>query len=510
MAVIAPTGQLKILSGVPLDDTYTDTILFTSAGAQTAYFNGKSKFTLPAISYQRVNSQIAEPRKAGTVRVNIEADNLYDCNYVMFQNTSFGTKWFYAFIKQVNYINEHNSEIVYEIDAFQTWRLSCKIGECFVEREHSPTDEYFENLVPEPLSVNYYDCIKEQINKDAYGSRFLTIVSTENIDNLFDEPGVKDGIYSGCYYKSVPLDQYSQVNAIIKSAEDKSKSDAIVGVFIGCLQVNDGMTTEGEPFVSEIPTRNLEFKGYTAKHKKLASYPFRFIRIRTVLGQSVDLYPQLINVDGNLTGVLYNCNSTLPQMALVPNYNNRWPDWEKAVIFDEIVQCGWKSDVFANWLGQSFSANVVGSAITGAVAGSALPGFGTAAGAIAGAAIGIMKTTANQAGAGLSNYVKPDVEHGNPMTSSIAYSTNSIGFELLEYAPNAECAKQIDDFFTMYGYAMNKVKIPNETQPSPYNSKFNYVKTNGVKITGSIPVDAMETIKSIYDGGVRLWHGDIT
>lgn len=48
--------------------------------------------------------------------VGINAENLYDCNYIMFQNASFGTKWFYAFITSVAYENNETSRITMEID----------------------------------------------------------------------------------------------------------------------------------------------------------------------------------------------------------------------------------------------------------------------------------------------------------------------------------------------------------------------------------------------------------
>ena len=69
-----------------------------------------------------------------------------------------------------------------------------------------------------------------------------------------------------------------------------------------------------------------------------------------------------------------------------------------------------------------------------------------------------------------------------------------------------DIAKSVDDFFTMYGYQTNKVKIPN-TYSRPY---FNYVQTNGVNIVGAIPNDDMERLKRVYDEGVTLWNPNAT
>ena len=61
-----------------------------------------------------------------------------------------------------------------------------------------------------------------------------------------------------------------------------------------------------------------------------------------------------------------------------------------------------------------------------------------------------------------------------------------------------------DNFFTRYGYATKKLKIPNRSS----RPHWNYVKTVNCTITGSIPTDAARNICSIYDNGITFWkHG---
>lgn len=90
------------------------------------------------------------------MRVGLSADACYDCNYLMFQNSGFGSKWFYAFITSVEYVNNAVTEISFEIDVMQTWFFNYSVGECFIEREHSASDEIGENLVPETVNVGEY------------------------------------------------------------------------------------------------------------------------------------------------------------------------------------------------------------------------------------------------------------------------------------------------------------------------------------------------------------------
>ena len=64
-------------------------------------------------------------------------------------------------------------------------------------------------------------------------------------------------------------------------------------------------------------------------------------------------------------------------------------------------------------------------------------------------------------------------------------------------------AKMIDDFFTRYGYAQNRIMNP----PVHVRSKFTYVKTKGCKINGSMPAEAEKKIEDIFDRGVTFWNG---
>lgn len=145
MAYIAPNSDVYILKGVSLDKNYNHTLYVTDLTTQYNTLVAYRKYTLNAQSYQRAGK--------GKIRVAILADNLYDCNYMMFRNTAYGNKWFYAFIDGVDYINDNATEINYTIDVMQTWYLDYELGQCFVEREHSPTDVAGENLVPENLEI---------------------------------------------------------------------------------------------------------------------------------------------------------------------------------------------------------------------------------------------------------------------------------------------------------------------------------------------------------------------
>ena len=121
---IEPNTNIRILKDVPLDTTYDHTIYFSSATAQTNYFAGLTKYNLNNQTYQRV--------KRGYARVQRKAEDLYDCNYMMFQNSAYGNKWFYAFITGMRYINDNVTEISIATDAFQTWQFDLIYKQSFI------------------------------------------------------------------------------------------------------------------------------------------------------------------------------------------------------------------------------------------------------------------------------------------------------------------------------------------------------------------------------------------
>ena len=171
---IEPNSNIKIYHNVPLDDTYKHTLYFSSLAAQNAYFHANQniiKYNLTTQSYQRVVK--------GSMRIAVKADNLYDCNYLSFQNASFGTKWFYAFITSVEYVNNETSEITFEIDVMQTYLFDITLKSSFIERQHSVTDRPGDNLVEENLAIGEY-----QLDLDISSGVFGNVKINE--DGTFD------------------------------------------------------------------------------------------------------------------------------------------------------------------------------------------------------------------------------------------------------------------------------------------------------------------------------------
>ena len=77
---------------------------------------------------------------------------------------------------------------------------------------------------------------------------------------------------------------------------------------------------------------------------------------------------------------------------------------------------------------------------------------------------------------------------------------------------NSTVLRIYDDYFTMFGYAVNKLKKPNFLQASTRRPAYNYCKTAGANITSktsasnSVPSQALADIKRAFNNGVCWWE----
>ena len=187
---IAPNTDIILLKGVPLDNGYQHTLYFANTTAQYNHFNstnyGQKRFVKN--TYQRVNKN--------QLRIQINAEEINDYNYLMFRNTSYGSKWFYAFINGREYINDITTEVTYEIDDIQTYFIGSTLPHCFVEREHSITDNIGDNILPEPVEIGEYVHSDWSIAKRMIEYAYLVQV----VDEDSGQAGINvyDQVYSGC------------------------------------------------------------------------------------------------------------------------------------------------------------------------------------------------------------------------------------------------------------------------------------------------------------------------
>ena len=146
MSAVTPDSTIRLLK-LPLRLEDTNQLTFTSLTAQTNFFLG--------ITGYLSDSNLSYIRKDGVIRVgtssSITYEDVLEYNYVMYQNTHYDSKWFYAYITNVEYKNDGCTEISIETDVFQTWMFDIIYLTSFIEREHVDDDTLGKHTVPENL-----------------------------------------------------------------------------------------------------------------------------------------------------------------------------------------------------------------------------------------------------------------------------------------------------------------------------------------------------------------------
>ena len=176
MSYIEPNSEIRFLGKVLLKSNYAHTYYFANVGEQTNYFLNKTIVTRTAQSYVRATGNV--------IRVEMTMAQAYQVNYLMFKNTSFENKWFYAFIVgDPVYISNNVVEFTFQLDVLQTWYFDYNLKQCFIEREHPQGDSYGSYLEDEGLSTGYVK-ISEEIH-DFSGYQLGCIITTRPIPNMF-------------------------------------------------------------------------------------------------------------------------------------------------------------------------------------------------------------------------------------------------------------------------------------------------------------------------------------
>jgi hypothetical protein len=508
--LIAPSSIVKILKNVPLDNKYKHTIYFSDTGSQTSYFASKYKYNFSDCYY------IREEKK---LRVNTKADNLFDCNYLMYQNPSYGTKWFYAFITKVEYINDTVCYVNFEIDVMQTWLVNYdyQIKQSFVEREHVSRDVVGENLVDEKLEIGSY------IIADRTG----TVASDGNMTDISYLVGVSDlsplggsttdpianvygHLFSGLKYFAYTESDWTGLQSFIQTYIEAGKTDAIVFIcaipsfLVGYASGGIGTTETVPSLTVGLSKPYNDIDGYVPRNKKLFNYPYNTLYVTNNQGVSAEFrYEDFKNAIGQpeiLFGIIGHISPN-PTLQCCPiNYKGGSSGYtgmntEYALSMTGYPLCSWTDDVFKAWLAKNDISTGVGVV---AGLGALIGGVATAnVGAVAGGAMAVH----NQMSQFYRASLQPDQAKGNTTAGSLNIATGRQEFYFQKMQIRAEFARKIDDFFTMFGYKINELKIPNlSTRPH-----WNYVKTIDICLIGSVPADDMEKIQGIYNNGVTFW-----
>jgi len=535
---ITPNTNLRLLK-CPIEIDNKNQIKFTSKQAQYNYFNSLPSLNLDDedISYQRKDSIIAFPE---------HIDNLWEYNYCMYQNENYTDKWFYCFITDMKYENDGLTYITIKTDVFQTWQFDLTFMKSFVEREHVNDDTIGLHTIPENLQLGEY--IEQLVNssdKIEWNSLLTNIVVVLGVSEVgvgvtTYPSGNKqyNGVFSGLTYITFPT--FSDCASYIRALQSSETEDLIYTAFLAPLSlVNDAFenkfTPEGYNFeMAFVPYSALakdiaqchvsdDFKldkNYTPVNNKLLSYPYRYFLLSNNVGNFAEYHYELFKHDNNNKMLFYimgAINNGCSIKAFPESYNKAIPTGESYSETDimysldapKLPTCSWINDPYTNWLTQN-AVNIpldiiknvgqiavgtglaIGTAGTGAIAGGGL---------ILSGSMGIANTMSEI----YEHSLAPETVKGGANQGDLIFGLRKM-FTPVKFSIKEEYAKNIDNYFSMFGYKVNETKIPNLTG----RRNWNYVKTIDINIEANIPQADLTEIKEEFNSGITIWHNTNT
>ena len=296
---------------------------------------------------------------------------------------------------------------------------------------------------------------------------------------------------------------------------------------------NDFLST---PRPVTLASRPGNLDGYVPRNQKLRTYPYMYVGFNPQSGSSkvyryedfsggtpqfnmiseINPNPTVCVIPQNYRGQSGNSLSDIatlngyPTISWSSDVYNVWLAQNK-----DIVSLQMEQETFNTRMGQIGSMEQVGGSI-----GTALGGIGKGSLSAIGSMFGAVAQTANGA---LDFYTKDknheyyqklqmaEIEKQQKLPNTGTFGGNNatlLGYSLMDdniftrYTIKYDFAERIDDYFDMYGYLTNRVKTPNLNN----RPKWNYVKTIGANILGSIPQMDLQEIKEMFDNGLTLWH----
>lgn len=538
MAEIYPNGTIQFYNGIRLDNTYQNALSFANIAERENFFANTShlKRTVQAQSYTRVTNGVCD--------VQIPIGEMYDVNYMRFQNTGFSSKWFYAFVKNVEYLNNISSRVYFEIDVLTTFYFDWGYLPSFVEREHAADDTIGANLVEEP--VKFGEPIAYAYQRH-YFRNFYAMIAYSDYDSIAGERRAfvcKSGdMLNACYIEFYSIDTQAELLLFQKKLSDFSESEKdFINIFLFPKELfniqsdlaNGQQTFTFRTYIESI-TRPNNINGYTPRNNKLFTYPYCYLCVDN--GTITNNYRwELFHSESGFSMYSFIYRGVpmpTPQIYVAPlaykgvqagsNYN---PCYEERLELNGLPQVAFPIDSYGAWLAQTESSRQ-NKIITGAAAGvgtgiAAGAKFGTSigaaggpigagAGAVGGAIIGgVIGAIGAKVANDMAVTEAADMKNKSTGTGSagVGIADGKCGYIFKKMGVTYQDAQIIDSFFDMFGYAVNRIKTPQIRT----RAHWNYIKTNGCNMNQqNVPADYVARIKAIHDNGVTYWknHDEI-
>lgn len=523
--MFSPDSSLRLLN-MRMDSELRNTLWFPDRDTQTNWFLSQSDF----VSF----TDYSYVKKDNTIVLACREEDIWRFNYVMYQNTNFSSKWFYAFIVKREWASDYSTRIYLKTDPLQTWLFDWSLMTSFIERQHSTSDTPGDNIIPEPIGGS--QVIYQISGTVDCTPNWIGVFATSNASGE-GSSGVKiGGMYSGA--QNVFLDTVLP-NNLLKSYVNNGLASAVSRIQqITGFGTESGSVTGYNATYQKHPTN---IAGYTPRNKKLLSGAFVNGYV-TGFGQEIKFTPDFCS--GSEVQVNFAQDITSGSVyCYISNYGQQGVNGHTNVLgfLFTFPESTWAYNQYKNDYNLHNGSNAIFRERSGIQrdVNRLNAGIGTI-GNIASLAAGIadivnpvsalggdlardvtgftdsIKSTVSDAASLYQNYIGIDEISQNlayidesynaPATGNVAQSNPFIaaGETIVRYGwlvPDARIAERYDRFLDVYGYSQNTYAIPNLHARSTWT----YVKVTELMLDGNCPDEDEVQIRQAFRNGIFWW-----
>lgn len=525
--------NLTLFKNFPIND-YANQVYYNTEAEQKKAFNSYKEVIKPDLA------SCNKSEKTIRLDINYYQGNKY--NYGMIEEAN---KTYFIFITSVEWKSNLTTCILhYEYDYWQTYCHRITFQDSFVEREHVPVDTYGAYIIDEGLPIDEYK-IKESVvlNGDAKGMYFcLACTDTSGVLQTGHSGGtaISNTCQPSKYEYSTSIifsDDLEVMNVLIRMLTLKNKLDGVSGLYMipkSAIPDNIKETAyfedTGDPInyvgINKKQAEMLKYQvnrptdidGYKPINNKCFSYPYCFANFTNNNGNSMKGQFELSNDKSKIDFYYYfPCVEANTSFGYLNEYDGVVKNLDYSIQGQTNVELPFVTNIFASYMAanQNSISNQYSTLENNTKVGFIKNWAGFLGGLASGNVGSAVSSVTSAVDTGINYYnqknamdsalkdqeSKADVPHG-AFTGVANITVGQIGFKAQTVTITAENCKMIDDYFSMFGYKINQIKVP-KFDSRPY---WNYIKTSGVNLIGNIPQDALNVIKQMFDNGTTIWH----
>lgn len=468
-------------------------------------------------------------RPTGSIMAGFTYSQCLQANYIAFQNPDYSNKWFFAWIDDVIYKGDKNTEITFTVDSWSTWFDYWTKKPCYIIRHHVNNDTIGLHTVPENLDVGEVICeytTEDSSYKNDYGY-WVAISSNWNIHEQKQNAGISvydNTIFGSQLFLFNITDTSDFLNVVLflyktnadGHIEDVQNMFILPDVAIELSKLNSFTESVGgesfsyytmkydmsiESFDTNISKRH-SFSGISVKNNKCFVYPYNYLYVTNNQGSN-NIYKYENFSSSNCVFKNQFSIAIGGSGRVVPlDYKGMSINDDESLSLGKYPTCGWSSDAFTNWLTQNAVNIPISLGLTaGNIASSSI---GNVEGSnVAGATMSVANSIGKLVGDFYQASLLPNINGGQAI-GDVIFSANRNCFSFKEMRAKDEYMKIIDDYFTRYGYKIMRLEAPNITG----RAYWNYVEigSNEEIGYGEVPSKFMDIINNACRRGVTIWH----